>query len=168
MNLALHFLLKGENIMANIARIDPFSMSGIDPFEDVFKGFFRPVSLSSLDGAAAPQLKMDVEENESNYIVCAEIPGVDKENIQVTIDGSQVSISAEVRRENEVKDGERNGSKEGVRSLRSERYYGKVSRTFVLEHEVDEAQAEANYKDGVLQLTLPKKTTSSAKRLTIN
>jgi HSP20 family protein len=153
--------------MANVARIDPFSMSGIDPFEDVFKGFFRPVSLSNLD-SAAPQLKMDVEEDERSYTVCAEIPGVDKENIQVTIDGSQVSISAEVRRENEVRDGERNGSKEGVRSLRNERYYGKVSRTFILENEVDEARAEANYKDGVLQLTLPKKTTTSAKRLTIN
>jgi HSP20 family protein len=167
MNLALHYLLKGENIMANIARINPFSVSGIDPFEDVFKGFFRPVSLSGLD-SAAPQLKMDVEEDERSYTVYAEIPGVDKENIQVTIDGSQVSISAEVRRENEVKDGESNGSKEGARALRSERYYGKVSRTFVLEHEVDEAQAEANYKDGVLQLTLPKKATTSAKRLTIN
>jgi HSP20 family protein len=153
--------------MANITHIDPFSMSGIDPFEDVFKGFFRPVSLSNLD-SAAPQFKMDVEEDERSYTVCAEIPGVDKENIQVTIDGSQVSINAEVRRENEVKDGERNSLKEGLRSLRSERYYGKVSRTFILENEVDEAQAEANYKDGVLQLRLPKKTTTSAKRLTIN
>jgi len=149
--------------MANIAHIDPFSVTALDPFEDVFRGFFRPVSLSGRE-SAAPQFKMDVEENEHSYIVCAEIPGVDKENIQVTIDGSQVSISAEVRRENEVK----NDAKEGVRSLRNERYFGKISRTFMLENEVDEAQSEANYKDGVLQLTLPKKTTSSAKRLTIN
>jgi HSP20 family protein len=143
--------------MANLTRIDPFSVSGFDPFDDVFKGFFRPVSL---ENATQPQLKMDVQEDERSYTVHAEIPGVDKENIQVTIDGSHVAISAEVRRENEVKD--------GARSLRSERYYGKVSRSFVLENEVDETKAEANYKDGVLQLVLPKKVVAAAKKLTIN
>ena len=143
--------------MANLTRIDPFSVSVFDPFDDVFKGFFRPVSL---ENATQPQLKMDVQEDERSYTVHAEIPGVDKENIQVTIDGSHVAISAEVRRENEVKD--------GARSLRSERYYGKVSRSFVLENEVDETKAEANYKDGVLQLVLPKKVVAAAKKLTSN
>ena len=143
--------------MANLTRIDPFSVSGFDPFDDVFKGFFRPVSL---ENATQPQLKMDVQEDERSYTVHAEIPGVDKENIQVTIDGSHVAISAEVRRENEVKD--------GARSLRGERYYGKVSRSFVLENEVDETKAEANYKDGVLQLVLPKKVVAAAKRLAIS
>ena len=143
--------------MANITRIDPFSVSGLDPFEDVFKGFFRPVNL---DRSVQPQLKMDVQENDTSYTVHAEIPGVDKENIHVTIDGNHISISAEIRRENEVKDGER--------VLRSERSYGKVSRSFVLENEVDEAKAEAHYKDGVLQLVLPKKAVAAAKKLTIN
>lgn len=142
--------------MANITRIDPFSVSGLDPFEDVFKGFFRPVNL---DRSAQPQMKMDVQEDDTSYTVHAEIPGVDKENIQVSIDGDHISISAEVRRENEVKDGER--------VLRSERSYGKVSRSFVLENEVDEAKADAHYKDGVLQLVLPKKAATAAKKLTI-
>lgn len=84
---------------------------------------------------------------------------MEKENIHVTIDGNQVSISAEIRKENEVK--------EGV-TLRSERYYGKVSRSIVLENEIDESHADAYYKDGVLQLVLPKKTAVAAKRLTIN
>lgn len=145
--------------MANISRIDPFSVSGFDPFEDVLQGFFRPV-LQKNTAPAAGQLKMDVQEDENKYLVHAEIPGVDKENIQVTIDGSHVSISAEVRRENEVKD--------GTRILRTERHYGKVSRSFVLENEVDESQAQANYKDGVLELVLPKKAGSAAKKLTIN
>ena len=143
--------------MANITRIDPFSVSGLDPFEDVFKGFFRPVNL---DRSVQPQLKMDVQENDTGYTVNAEIPGVDKENIHVTIDGNHISISAEVRRENEVKEGER--------ILRSERSFGKVSRSFVLENEVDEAKAEAHYKDGVLQLVLPKKAVTAAKKLTVN
>lgn len=143
--------------MANITRIDPFSVSGIDPFDDVFRGFFRPVNLEK---AAANQLKIDVHEDEQSYTVHAEIPGVEKENIHVTIDGSHVSISAEVRKENEVK--------EGTVTLRSERYYGKVSRSFVLENEIDESRADAHYKDGVLQLTLPKKAVTAAKKLTIN
>ncbi|HYD34351.1 MAG TPA: Hsp20 family protein [Methylophilaceae bacterium] len=144
--------------MASLTRFDPFSVNALDPFEDVLNGFFRPVSL--LRENSHPQIKMDVRENENSYIVHAEIPGVDKENIHVTIDGSQVSLNAEIRRENETKQGER--------ALRSERYYGKLSRTFVLENEVDETQAEAHYKNGVLELVLPKKTQTSAKKLTIN
>ena len=143
--------------MANISRIDPFSVSGFDPFDDVLKGFFRPVAL---ERNSEPRLKVDVQEDENKYTVHAEIPGVKKEDINVTIDGGHIAISAEVRREKEAKDGER--------VLRSERYYGKVSRSFMLENEVDEAKADANYKDGVLELTLPKKQVAAAKRLTIN
>lgn len=144
--------------MANLTRFDPFSASPLDPFEDVLNGFFRPVSL--LRENSHPQIKMDVRENENSYIVHAEIPGVNKEDIHVTIDGSQVSLSAETRRENETKEGER--------ALRSERHYGKLSRTFVLENEIDETQSEAHYKNGVLELVLPKKAQTSAKKLTIN
>lgn len=143
--------------MANISRIDPFSAGNIDPFEDVFKGFFRPVTLEK---AIQPQIRMDVEENEKSYTVHAEIPGVEKENIHVTIDGNQVNINAEARRENEVK--------EGARVLRSERYYGKVARSFQLENEIDEANASAQYKDGVLELVLPKKSVTAARKLTIS
>lgn len=144
--------------MANLTRFDPFSVRPLDPLEDVLNGFFRPLSLVRENGQ--PQIKMDVQENQNSYIVHAEIPGVNKEDIHVTIDGSQVSLSAEIRRENETKEGER--------ALRSERYYGKLSRTFVLENEIDETQSEAHYKNGVLELVLPKKTQTSAKKLTIN
>jgi len=144
--------------MANLTRLDPFSLRSSDPFDEVFNGFFRPVNL--LRENSQPQIKMDVRENENSYIVHAEIPGVKKEDIHVTIDGSQVSLSAECRRENEAKEGER--------TLRSERYYGKVSRTFVLDSEIDEAQSEAHYRDGVLELVLPKKAQTSAKKLTVN
>ena len=144
--------------MANLTRFDPFSASPLDPFEDVLNGFFRPVSL--LRENSHPQVKMDVRENENSYLVHAEVPGVNKEDIHVTIDGSQVSLSAEIRRENETKEGER--------VLRTERHYGKLSRTFVLENEIDETQSEAHYKNGVLELVLPKKAQNSAKKLTIN
>lgn len=142
--------------MANITRRDPFGIASFDPFDEVFRGFFRPVRF---EGAAQPQIKLDVEEQDQSYRVSAEIPGVDKENIHVTIDGNLVSISAEVRKEKE--------EKEGTRVLRSERYVGRVARSFTLENEVDESRAEAEYKDGVLSLTLPKKATTAARKLTI-
>jgi len=144
--------------MANMTRFDPFSVSAFDPLEDVLNGFFRPVSLTRENSQT--QIRIDVRENANSYVVHAEIPGVNKEDIHVTIDGSQVSLSAETRRENETREGER--------ALRSERYYGKLSRTFVLENEIDESQAEAHYKNGVLELVLPKKAQTSAKKLTIN
>ena len=57
--------------------------------------------------------------------------------------------------------------KEGDRVLRSERYFGQISRSFQLAQDVDEAQAIAKFNDGVLELTLPKKTATASKRLTI-
>ena len=143
--------------MANVTRFDPFQISALDPFDDVFKGFFRPVRA---EGVPNVQLKMDVKEDDNGYTVHAEIPGVKKEDIHVTIDGNQVAISAEVKQEKEVKEGEK--------VLRSERYYGKVSRSFALANEIDESRSEAKYSDGVLELSLPKKTVAASKRLTIN
>lgn len=142
--------------MANITRFDPFKIGSFDPFEEVFKGFFRPIRW---EWEGQPQIKMDVKEDEKSYIVLAEIPGVNKEDVQVSIDGNQVSISAETKEEKEVKEGER--------VLRSERYYGKVSRSFSLDSDIDEANAQASYKNGVLELTLPKKTVTPARKLTI-
>ncbi|PKO45852.1 MAG: heat-shock protein Hsp20 [Betaproteobacteria bacterium HGW-Betaproteobacteria-22] len=142
--------------MANITRSNPFSLSGSSPFEDIFEGFFRPVGVAA---EHQPQIKIDVDEDKNDYKVLAEIPGVKKENIHVSVDGNQVSISAESHQEKEVK--------EGTKVLRSERYYGKVSRSFFLEQEVDETAADAEYKDGILTLTLPKKVNASTKRLTV-
>jgi HSP20 family protein len=107
----------------------------------------------------AVQFKMDVKEDGNNYLVHAEIPGVRKEDIHVAIDGNQVTVSAEVKRQSEEKQGER--------VLRSERYFGKVARAFTLGSEVDSNAAQAKYTDGVLELTLPKKSAVSAKTLTV-
>jgi HSP20 family protein len=127
-----------------------------DPFDELLRGFLiRPVG----GQAQASTLKVDVNEREDAYAIHAEIPGIKKEDIHVAIDGAIVSITAERREEKEVKDGER--------LLRSERYFGKVSRSFELPQEVDESQASAKYNDGVLELVLPKKVAAQAKRLTI-
>ena len=131
-----------------------------DPLDDFFRGFFvRPVEVGSVAGSDAPALKIDVREKDNTYIVHAEIPGVKKEDIHVNIDGPMVSISAERKEEKDVKEGER--------VLRTERYFGKVSRSFQLAQEIDEAQVTAKYTDGVLELTLPKKAATQARRITI-
>ena len=141
--------------MANITRFDPFN----ELVDDLFKGFLvRPVAYEGR-GEALPRMKVDVAEKNGAYTVTAELAGVKKEDIQVTIDGAEVTLSAEVKREKEVAQDER--------VLHTERTFGKVSRSFSLPQEVDEAKAEAKFRDGVLELTLPKKAAAARKQVTI-
>ena len=146
--------------MANLTRYDPFNLTRFDPFgdiDDLFKGFFvRPFAF---EGQQEMQIRMDLKENDNAYTVHADIPGVKREDIHVSIEGNRVSISAETRMEKEEKEGEK--------VLRSERYVGKVARSFTLAQDVDEARAQAKYSDGVLELTLPKKAVSSARKLAV-
>ena len=86
------------------------------------------------------------------------------EDIQIKVDGDKVSISAEVRSEREVKNGD---AKDGERVVHTERQYGKVARSFSLGQDVDSARAEAKFADGVLVLTLPKKAAESTRQITI-
>lgn len=130
-----------------------------DFFRDVAPGFY--VKPLHGDGLPTPaQIKVDVKESAEGYTVHAEIPGVPKEDIQVAVDGNVVTLRAEVKQQD--------SSSRDEKVLRSERYYGAVSRSFQLAMDVDQAQAKAKYDNGVLTLTLPKKLiTSGAQRLTI-
>ncbi|HEX7812210.1 MAG TPA: Hsp20/alpha crystallin family protein [Burkholderiales bacterium] len=139
--------------MASVTRYNPFD----ETFDDLFKGFFvRPMAF---DTQPQVQIKVDVKEDDAAYVVTADIPGVKKEEINVTIDGNQVAISAEVKRSREDKQGEK--------LLHAERYAGKIYRAFSLAQDVDETQAQAKYTDGVLELRLPKKAAVSARKLSI-
>ena len=142
--------------MVNITRFTPID----EAFENLFRG--APVWLPNLEARAPAPMKfrMDVTENDKEYQVLAELPGLKKEEISVTINGNEITISAEVKQEKDIKDGET--------VLRAERYYGKIQRAFALGQEVDEATAEAKYNDGVLELTLPKKTAAAAKRVAVH
>ena len=143
--------------MANVTRFDPFS-----DLDDLFKGFLvRPLALEGRGdgGVQLPRAKVDVAEKNGAYVVTAELPGVKKEDIHVSIDGAQVTLEAEVRREKEASKDER--------VLHSERVYGKVMRSFTLPQEVDEAKAQAKFQDGVLELTLPKKAAAQRKQISI-
>ncbi|GLT20856.1 heat-shock protein Hsp20 [Zoogloea oryzae] len=135
------------------------NVSRRDPLDDFFRGFFvRPVEYGS--ATEAPQMRVDVKEVDDAFQVHAELPGIKKEDIHVHIDGPVVSISAERKQEKEAKEGER--------VLRTERYFGQVSRSFQLGQDVDESKASAKFTDGVLELSLPKKTAPQAKRLVID
>jgi len=139
--------------MSRLSVYDPFA----EVFPELFRGFFQP---AKAPGGDALEIRVEVKESNGDYVVQAEMPGVKKEDINVQVDGNRVSISAEVRRESEKKDGER--------VLRSERYYGAVARSFSLGSEMDESKAVAKFENGVLTLTLPKKVAPAAKRLAIS
>lgn len=131
-------------------------------FDDFFKDFAPGFYIRPLHGDPLPslsQIKVDVSESEQAYTVSAEVPGVRKEDIQVSIDGGMVTLSAEVKQADSQAGDEK--------LLRSERYYGSVSRSFQLPVEIEEGQAKARYDNGVLTLTLPKRRGGSAQRLTI-
>jgi len=146
--------------MANVTRFDSrFDHFG-DLVDDFFKGFLvRPVAYEGGRADALPRMKVDVAEKNGAYALTAELPGVKKEDIQITIDGPQVTLAAEVKREKEVSKDER--------VLHTERVYGKLSRSFTLPQELDETKAEARFKDGVLELTLPKKAAAQRKQISI-
>jgi HSP20 family protein len=129
-------------------------------FDDFFKDFVPGVYVRPLHGDALPaQIRIDVKESEKDYTIAAEMPGIPKDDIHVSVDGNVVSLRAEVKQLDEQKDGER--------VLRSERYYGAVSRSVALPADVDSSSAKAKYDHGVLTLTLPKKTVPGAQRLRI-
>ncbi len=140
------------------------NITRFNPLEDAFENLFRsvPVWLPSPEArtTAPTQFRMDVSENDREYQVLADLPGVKKEDISITISGNQVAVSAEVKHEKDVEKGET--------MLRGERYYGKIQRAFALGQEVDQATAQAKYNNGVLELTLPKKTVAAAKRLQVH
>ena len=141
--------------MNEIRMFDPLT---VDPFEDTFRGLLRPWRMGGME--RVPQISLDISEHNGKYIVKAEIPGVKKEDIDVRIDGSMVTISTEVKKEKE--------EKEEGRMLRCERQYGYTSRSFTLASSIDEKKSEAKYENGILRLTLPKKDTAAAGHLPIH
>jgi HSP20 family protein len=140
--------------MARIQLYDPFADT---PFEDLVRGFLRPVRAER--GDQQQSFRIDVTEDDKSYVVAADLPVVAKDDIQVTIDGNQVTVAAEAKRNAERKDGER--------ALHVERYAGQLFRTFTLPTEIDESASEAKFENGVLELQLAKKAPQAGRKLTI-
>lgn len=125
---------------------------------EMFRRFMQPMGFSS---EQMRDIRLDLTENDKDYVVRAEIPGAKKEDIRIDVDGNRVSISAETHKEREQK------SDTDGRVLLRETYSGSVSRSFSLAHDVDEATSTAKLEDGVLTLTLPKRTGSSNRRIAV-
>lgn len=144
--------------MANLARFDPFtSLTRLDPFETMVREFM-PAMFRSSTGADQPAIPIEVQELDNAYLVAAELPGVRKDAIDISITGNQVTISAEAKREMAAE----------AKEWCNERCYGKLSRTIQLPIDIEEESADASYTDGVLRLTLPKKASSLPKRIEIH
>ena len=149
--------------MRTLAHWNPFrELAPFASFPSQLENYFGefPLRQLAMGYEPAPTMLVDVTETETAYKVKAEIPGMKKEDIAVSIDGNTVFITAEVKREKEVKENEK--------SLRNERYFGMVSRTLTLPLEVNAATAEATYDAGVLTLMLPKVAGSEVRRLAIH
>jgi len=147
--------------MANLTHWNPFKSLSRFPSTDIdtyLRGFAPPAIWANFE-TNAPDIRVDINEDDKAYRVKAEIPGVDKKDIDVSVDGSQVSISAEVKRESKKKEGEK--------EVCSERYYGQVYRSFSLPTNVDSSKSEARYENGVLTMTLPKKSNGQSQKIAV-
>lgn len=147
--------------MANLTRYDPFrEMARFDPFrtvDDFLREFSMMPALRGLE--TEPRIRIDVSETDQAYQVKADVPGVKKDDVKVSIDGNVISIRAETKEETE--------EQMPGNMMRSERRYGEMYRSFTLPQDVDEDKAEARYQDGVLSLTLPKKAGGASKQIAI-
>jgi HSP20 family protein len=133
-------------------------------FDEMFGDFWNRAGLPAMpryaEAAMTSRALMDVVDKGDSYEVKVDMPGVKKEDINVTVEGARVAISAETKTEKE--------EKEGDKVLHTERFAASYARTFELPVEVTEAGAEARYEDGVLTLTLAKRMPQSSKRLEIH
>ncbi len=130
-----------------------------DELDNLLEGFFRPLRRRTEGGATGVVPAMDVTERENEYLIRMDMPGVNREDIDITLAEGVLTICGEVRRQHEEKSGDR--------VIREERCYGKLSRSVRLGSHIDEKKVSANYKDGVLELTLPKAEEVKPKKISV-
>lgn len=131
-----------------------------DDLDRAFEGFFRP--LRWVEEATGDTFipAMDIKEGENEFIVRTDLPGVRKEDISITMENGLLTISAD-RKSEEVQ-------KEGERELRRECRYGRYTRSLRLGTQINEKGVKANYRDGVLELVLPKAEEVKPRKIDVN
>lgn len=145
--------------MRSLTRWNPLrDMVAYDPFAE-FAPLWKELPMGT-QREPEPTMRMDVKETPAGYEVKAELPGVAKEDVAVSIDGGTVSITAETKREKEVKEGEK--------VLRSERYFGSVARRFSMPEDIDVERAEAVFENGVLTLSLPRAAGGTTRKVPVH
>jgi HSP20 family protein len=139
----------------------PIARRWNDEFDNMFEGFLRPLRWADEEAATEGLVpRLDVIERADEYLVRTEIPGARKEDIEVSVENGVLTISAETRNETEQKEGER--------VIRQERRYGRYLRSLRLDKTVDDRKVKAVYRDGVLELSLPKVEEVKPKKITVN
>jgi len=128
-------------------------------FDDAFDRLFG-LTAPPADTGAARSPALDVAESERQYTVKLDMPGVSRNDVKVSIDGRRVNVEAQVRKEDERKDGDR--------VVYRERTVSSYSRSFTLPAEIDQAESGAKFEDGVLTLTLAKRRASASAHLKVN
>lgn len=135
-----------------------YTLSPYHPSRDLSDRLFRSFfDMSDWMGSAC--FRVDIRENDTNYLLEAELPGVDEKDIDLTVSGDTLTISAEL-----------NAERKDNRNCYSERRYGHMSRAFNLEG-IDQEHIVASHKNGILYVTLPKCKTApqkQARRIGIN
>jgi len=138
-----------------------------DPFGSMFDEFFsdmwtRPMWMAprAAETPSVVRARMDVVDKGPSYVITVDMPGVKKEDINVSVEGARVAITAETVYETPVKEGEK--------LLHTERFAASYARSFELPTEVTDMEAEAVFENGVLTLTLPKRAPVTGKRLMIH
>ena len=134
----------------SITRVPFNSVWGRSPsgFESMLDNFFAPMRDvdESVQGNLTPAV--DISETENEYQVYAELPGINKEDVNVTLEKGILTLSAETKSESEQKEGEQ--------ILRQERRYGKYVRSLHLGKGINDQAVSATYKDGILKIVVPK------------
>lgn len=125
-------------------------------FDDSIDQFFAPAAQAGKLRSPA----LDVSESERAYTVKLDLPGVAKEDVKIAIDGRRVSVEAQTRKEEE--------KKEGDRVVYRERSLASFARSFSVAADIDQAESSAKLEHGVLTLTLTKRGTPAAARITVN
>ena len=132
-----------------------------DDFDNLFEGFFRPLSRTSGEDNGSLMPVVDVVDEETRYVVKAELPGVAKKDIDVAINDGILTINAERKIEDEEKD-------DKGRVIRRESRYGNYVRSMRLDTTIDVKEVKASYKDGILKLVLPKADQAKPKKIEID
>lgn len=123
-----------------------------DSFEDMVESFFN--NFGSMSNMELNRFKTDIKENEDKYIVEAELPGIDKNNIDIELEDNYLTITAE---NNEVVEEEKDSY------IRRERRSGKFQRCFYVK-DINQDEIEANFDNGILELKLPKENPGTNRR----
>lgn len=123
-------------------------------FASVFPGVFDS---DAAEGARSP--RVDISDDGNNFVLSAELPGISREDLDIDVKDNRLTIKGEKKLENKTE-------KKGY--LRVERSYGAFERSFFLDDNIDRENIKAEYKDGVLHLTLPRKQDEPSKKIEVN